>query len=74
MTSRVGEFLEVLEGFRSLPAYFSEAIHKSKDREGGISAEERSDLLIGVGRLVEVMRQVADELEVMMRKYETEGA
>jgi hypothetical protein len=73
MTIQADDLLEVLEGFRALPKELAEMIRARKAREGGISSEERADLLIGTGRLVVVMRQVADEVERVMREYEAEG-
>jgi hypothetical protein len=64
------EMLEAVEDLRQLPGALRAMIEIS--RKTGVLSKVRAELVYGVGQVVTVMREVADELETMMKKLETE--
>lgn len=68
------ELLDSLDEFRTLPVAIKEMIRIAKAEMKEISKENRAELIFGVGRVVAVMREVADEIERVMKEFEAEGA
>jgi hypothetical protein len=72
VSNETKEILEAADEFRLLPAALKEMIDLAKKREGVISPENRAQLVLGMGQVVAVMREVADELELIVERFEAE--
>jgi hypothetical protein len=64
------EMLETIDGLRQIPVALAAALQVAKAQR--LSAEKRADLLFGTGRITVVLRQVANDIEKMMLRFETE--
>jgi hypothetical protein len=64
------EMLEAVEDLRQLPGGLREMIEIARKR--GVLEKVRAELIYGVGQVVTVMREVADELETMTKVLEAE--
>jgi hypothetical protein len=64
------EMLEAVEDLRQLPGGLREMIEIARKRE--VLEKVRAELIYGVGQVVTVMREVADELETMTKVLEAE--
>jgi hypothetical protein len=64
------EMLEAVEELKQLPGALRAMIEIARKR--GVLGKVRAEFIYGVGQVVTVMREVADELETMTKKLETE--
>ena len=60
------EMLESLEEIRLVPDELQKIIDLGEAK--GISSQERAELVYGIGQIVAVMRDVANELEQMVKR------
>ena len=61
------EMLESLEELRRVPDELQKIIDLGEAK--GISSQERAELVYGIGQIVAVMRDVANELEQMVKRF-----
>jgi hypothetical protein len=62
------EMLRTIDELRQIPVALAAALQLAK--QYGLPTDKRADLLFGTGRMTVVLRQVADEIEQMMRRFE----
>jgi hypothetical protein len=66
------EMIEAVEELRLLPTELKNMIDFAKKRGREIPAENRAQLVLGMGQVVAVMREVADEIELIVERFEAE--
>lgn len=64
------DMLRAVDDLRLLPSGLVEMIDLAKKK--GLSPKNRAELIYGIGRVVAVMREVADELEKVIKAFEVE--
>jgi hypothetical protein len=70
LRAKVGMLAE-LERFRALPAELRDSIREAMKL--GITQQDRADMLLVSGRMVTALREVANEIEQIVREYQVEG-